>query len=440
MVSESRLFIKCAAAVTLLADMSLVFRRGFIKPYTLQPFECLVLIAAVFFALGMLIAPKDQRPKFHLKMYSLPFLIAGIFITIGTLSAFTLFPVTREVVLSTIKDVFLLCCIFIAFILHLYFGRNADFRKRVLYSLCFSLALFVFLPFPSLANQMNLIGNGNSLVGLHTNQNDFSSLLLIPFSCLLILTLQEKVASKKIRYYIPLILCSALLLWTGSRGSWVASIIIVMLMGTVHVYRTYKTALIRATKLGILIATSVVTLLASYLILPHPTKIMILDRFFPSITGGMINPAVLKTTTLRDALARSKQSQGSIPYQNRQNIWPQALELLKNNPAGLGLEYARSSQALHESDGRWTLSHNTLLQAALVGGIPLLLCALFGIAYITSILIPLAKDAEGLLYASVFAGLLITMQFNDYLIALPWFWIIIAMIVAKKEQQGLVLS
>lgn len=431
---------KIAKFFTLFASASLIVRRGVIKPYTIQPFELSIIIGFILLLVYTYFYRTDNYFEILFKKYGLFFLLIIIFISIGTIIGLTIYEINNENIIPIIKDFFLISTIFSAFFLNAYYGRSESFRKISLYCMCGISILSFFLFTPSLIDKFKILGNNNSLLGFHSNQNILATLILIPIAIYSQKIFSKKKWQFKIISWALFVLSLSLIIWTGSRGGWIA--VAALIMFFIWSYSNANSSLNRFKKVIAMTLFVIFSLSISFTILPREVRIMAMDRIFPNITDSDPNPEKIKTITISTAIQKalfksdSSISLTNVPYQNRQNIWPNAIKLFIKYPFGLGPEYARLSKALTEPDGRWVPAHNTILEIMLSGGIMLLIIVAFGFLYITKILISFTNNNERILLSGLWIGLFVSLLFNDFFFTLPWLWIITGIIIGKNEQQN----
>lgn len=189
------------------------------------------------------------------------------------------------------------------------------------------------------------------------------------------------------------------------RVSWFAAGLSALLI-LVFEFKRRKTRRLKfaAETLSLLAASALV----SFFILPHDAQISTLNRVFPQVTDYTYSEKIIKSTSLVGALYKIIQNpQPSLPYQDRDAIWPQATRLLVRNPFGLGFNYHVSSRAIVQ-DGQVTKAHNFFLEAGLQGGIGALIIYLFFIWNLVSCLLNAqGKNEEWLMLSVAFSSLFI---------------------------------
>ncbi|MES2315495.1 MAG: hypothetical protein V4486_02035 [Patescibacteria group bacterium] len=218
--------------------------------------------------------------------------------------------------------------------------------------------------------------------------------------------------------------------------AFVISLGLMFFLQTIHIKPLFS----RIKKLLFFIVIALFGMGIAFVILPHNAKVMVLDRVFPAVIPSAPDPRRLDEIKLKDAIKIAiVESPSILAHQNRQNMWPRALMLSIRNPLGLGPEYATTTNAIMEADGRSAAAHNSFLQAALSGGWLLLLLFICIIFFVSKFLYREEKTEENILLASLWLGLLVGICFNDYLFYLPWVWIVAGIIIGKKEA-GLVTT
>lgn len=416
-----------------LASISLVARVGIVKPYTLQLFEFFIILSAASTTAGWLAHGMDERWQ-RLLQRSLPW-FCGILscMLLGTMISDAFFGISREAAVALAKDLFYLLTVFTCYLLLYYHAPDPQFRKAILYSLFFPLVWSIFLFMPETAVRAGLTGDFNTLVGLSRNQNILAASLLIPFGWSWHKVLiSSKLTFLKIPYYAAATLSCSLIIWTGSRGAYLAGAFI---LGCLLVY-AIKVSKFRASTYLLLAGFLVtVSLVISVLLVPHEGKVAVQKRISPgpfiwetSVTSA--NPSPVQTPSL---LLPKNTLDLMIPAQSRGNLWKQGGILAATHPFGLGPEYALVSGLIREKDGRLAPAHNTILQVVLSGGFILLTG--FGILlyrFLTYIRCHI-KNPEMAAYIFIIGGIVITMLLNDYLFTLPWAWIMIALFIGSAD-------
>lgn len=424
------MIIRISKYLTLLAIASLFIRIGIWKPYTLQPYECFIIVSFILLCAHTIIT-KDSYFTTLLRRYFFPFAIVCATLIIGTVVALFFFQFSKESWGAVIKQFFSFFTVILGFLTALYHGQQVTFRKYALIAFCLPVLFSLFLPFLNLANSLNILGDGFVLTGFSGNSSILGFYLLIPLSIFSNSFLFEQNTSKKILFTVLFILTFSLILWTGSRGSWLASTALIAF----QILRFTK----KVSKIIIYSMGVVLVAIVSFLILPHPVKIMSLDRIFPQVTNYNPHPEVLKKTQLnldtfskKTTDATSPTPASIIPYQERGDLWPQALKSIIKYPLGLGPEYSRISNTIIGPSGNWILAHNTFLQAALSGGIILLIISFYFAYYILRQTVTISNKKERILYTSIWISFLLSIIFNDFLFSIPWVWIMAALIIASK--------
>lgn len=431
----------------LIADASLIIRIGIVKPYTLQLFEFFILLCLLLSCISWAMFGIDSYTKSLYKKYGKIFLLVSLFLIVGTISASLLYGITQQDSISLIKDFFYLFTVFLGLVFHVQYAGNKKFRDQAYWLMSLPLVFAIFLVIPSTAGRLGLLGNSDTLVALHNNQSVFAIYLLIPLAFFSIKTIYEKKYGFKMLSWLAGIFSFSLILWTGSRGAWLASCILFL---SIAMFNSYENILFaqkikRFVVLGFCI---IISITASFFILPHSVKVMALDRVFPSVTNYHPDPETLNATKIslntifsKPTNILSDNSSGtpvfltSPAYQDRQHIWPKALNILIHHPEGLGPEYAAMSAGIIGPDGHWIPSHNTFLQIALSGGVLLLALMLYLLWIVSKKLYQTAHDPEKVLLFSLWISTLFALLFNDHFLALPWVWIIAGIILAKTKSR-----
>lgn len=426
----------------LIADLSLFVRIGILNKYVLPPygiplFELFIIIALIILCINFYINGFNENIKLILKKYGLYLLLIGVFLLIGTILGEIIYKPSMDTLVPTIKGLLLFVIASVSFILHAYYANSQKFREKVLFSMSFVIILSIFILIPSFAEKLRILGDSNnSLIGFSRNQNILGILLLIPL-IIFLKEMFEKISWKLILNWVLFIITFSLILWTGSRGTLVASALMILVFTLFQVYSittisSYK-RFSKIIHMGILV---IVSIAISFSILPSYIKLMAIDRIYPVITDYKPTPEKFKNLKLQDALHKNNTENvlllKNIPYQNRQNIWPKAISLLVKNPGGIGPEYARFAKAIFETNNNWTVSHNTMLQTTLSGGFVLLLLIIIAIGHIIKIIFRMPISKEKYMFLALWVGFLVAIQFNDFLFNIPWIWAIAGLIVGKS--------
>ena len=107
---------------------------------------------------------------------------------------------------------------------------------------------------------------------------------------------------------------------------------------------------------------------------------------------------ISKKTSLIKAIEKIKEEPIiSVPNQERQLLWPQAISLISREPLGLGFGYGYTSKAIKSSKigDDFATSHNTFLQVALESGWLGFIIFLSGLYYLYKILKTLDLHPDG---------------------------------------------
>lgn len=421
---------RLAKIFILLASATLFYRRDIF--YLVKPFEVLIGLAIIFTIIALINNQKDRAEfKNTLKLHSdwiKIFFLIFIFSAIGTINGHLIYGLEGEVLIRTIGNFIYFFINASAFFLIIHYSRQDDkFKNYTLLSFYSPLIFTPFIFMPRIAEQLTLASEGIHFYGLHKNPTTFAFLAFYTLILLITVYLASNQRYKKILYWIGCIAIFSLIIWTGSRAAWLAAFIALIWI-TAYLYQKYKN---RAAWFFIIAAISA---FISFLILPHEAKIMALDRIYPQISDYFPAPLKLEQKSFKTALNQIAENPlPSFPYQSREIIWPQALNLFIKNPFGLGPEYFRLAKSIKQAD-TITHSHNTILQAGLTGGIGLLIVYLFMIWKIIHKLMSQNKDYEWLALSTIMLGSLIFSLIGELLFIIPWIWIGMALVIAKENK------
>ena len=106
----------------------------------------------------------------------------------------------------------------------------------------------------------------------------------------------------------------------------------------------------------------------------------------------------------------------------------------------MGPEYGTMSKTILDPAGKWTLAHNTFLQAGLNGGIIPLVLFILLILYLFRKLYSTPTDPERILLTGLLTSFIILILFGDYLFTIPWLWILFGIILGKIEEEKVLSS
>ncbi len=424
---------RAAKLFVLLGIGSLFFRRGIIKPYTLQPFEFFILLAGITLALFFIFHKEKWEELKALSGWFLFFLAMALFAAAGTINGYRLYGLDETIQKAILIDFFYIAIGALAFFLVFYFSREARFRKHAVLTFLSPIIFTPFLLSRYLADKLGFTEGRTHFWGLTTNPSEFALLSLFSLSILVFLILKEKRTLIRVFLWILIVFLVALILWSGSRTAWASIVAVALFVGlfifSKHYPKNWKSGIGR---IFLYILVSILTVTASFFILPHREKIMVLDRVFPQITNYDPTFFRLDELALGDAMYSVIKSDAiQFPYQNRQRIWPQALHLALSHPLlGLGVTYDISSNKIR--DGAEVVgAHNTFLEALLTGGVGLFLLLLLFYAKVLRQLETLERDYQFVGLVSMVTSIFLFSLFGDYLFALPWMWVPFALLFGK---------
>jgi hypothetical protein len=416
----------------ILATASLFFRRGIIKPYTLQPFEILILLATVVTLISIILYgfTKERQKKLIVWLKIYPLLL--FFLLLGSINSCLNYSVNYTIINAILVDWFFIITQFLGFLLIIYYGSDIVFRKNLLYTFLVPLIFAPFILSYKWASKLTLLESGNYFWGLHQNYVIFGSLCFVTFVYLIVHLIYTKTKFIKLGYWLLATIMLSIIIWTGARSVWLALTLAII---TIIFFSLAQLELKKIKYFIFAILLTFFTLFISFIILPTHAQIAVLIRIFPQITNYDTRPATLKQVSLPNAISKVTQNlTPSIPYQNRESQIPQAISLFNKNFLGLGTQYHRASQAIIEQPKigaeRYTITgvHNSFLQVAISGGIGALIiyCWLIYQLIIASWRTKI-KNQEWLILTSANLGLFVIAFFHGILRDLPWAWIIMAL-------------
>src|SRR3989344_5629344 len=178
--------------LVLFSVLGLILRRGLFKPYTLQPFEIIII-----------------------------------------------FGIDSSILAPSSKDFFLLTTVFLGFYLTAIYGEDPTFRKRIFYFLSGAILFTPFIFFPQHAFTAGVMTDGFQFIGWQNNPTIFGLFVLIPFIICVEQTFRQKRWLAKTPYWIGAILLYSLILWSSSRGIWFASILAVGFLSFYYIFKIY---------------------------------------------------------------------------------------------------------------------------------------------------------------------------------------------------------
>ena len=414
----------------LLAIGTLFYRRDIF--YLIKPFEILISLAVIFTVIALINSRKKRDElKNTLKLHSdwlKIFFLMFIFSAIGTLNGYLIYGLEEEIFIRTVGNFIYLFINVLAFFLVIHYNnQDSKFKNYLLLSFYSPLIFAPFIFMPGIAERLALFSDGIHFYGLHKNPTTFGFLAFYTLILLTIAYLASNQRYKKILYWTGCIGIFSLIIWTGSRAAWLAAFIALIWI-TSYLYQKHKKNAIKFLIITLLSAV------ISFMVLPYRTKIMALDRIYPQISNYFPVAFKLEQKPFKTILNEiAVNPLPSLPYQSREIIWPQALNLFFKNPFGLGPEYFRLTKSIKQS-GAFTHSHNTILQAGLTGGIGLLIVYLFIIWKITNKLKSQNKDYEWLALSIIMLGSLIFSLIGELLFIIPWIWIGMALVITKENK------
>lgn len=314
------------------------------------------------------------------------------------------------------------------FFLTAYYGADLRWRRRAIAAFLSPLIFIPSLLFPDIAVKTRMVNDIFVFQGLTMNPSSAASLLLFSLAALLYFFLRSQSAAGKTASWILSMGVMALIVWTGSRGAWLA-LLIMAITAT-----AYLPLIVPKMRRASFIFGIVAALTVAFLVLPPPAKIMALDRLYPAVTNHFPSIQNLAATPLARAFRAIKANPvPSFPYQARETLWPMSFGLVLQNPFGYGPRYEHFIFSIRQG-GAPTSSHNTFLETLLVGGMGLFVVFCIVLWKLGRTLFAISKkDAEWLaLLTMALAGFVLAMV-NDHFSAAPWLWALGGLIASKEE-------
>ncbi len=370
-------------------------------------FQRIFLVLAILCALYYVISSKYVQ-EYIKNQYKNVFITLGAFIFFTLVGSLTSFLTFQNFLLISeygnyIYFLFSVCL----FILILIFGiEDKKLDRKIFYPFLILYIPFPFLYFISGFTKNLFFDQYGALIGFSNDAAVYAFLLLIPT----LYSFFRFYFSKKIIYYITFIISITLILLTTNRGV-VLSIFFAIFITSIFVIYKSKNK-IKSLLLLLLFLFS--SCLISYIIVPK-------NLIRTNITYNQ--KIILPLTT------------NVYPHEERQTLWIQSFHYIIKNPFGYGPLYARVID-IKGSEGHNYASHNTYLQAVLVGGIPLLIILLM-IIYIffhsQYLIYMYNKNAEVYIYLSFFIAVILNSFFSEYLFFVET-WIVGALIVLHNKE------
>lgn len=438
---------KIAKLFILGAIASLFFRKGFMTPASIMPFEIFIWIAVIF-TLPIL---RIKEISYYLKLFALFIL----FTLIGLLHAYIYYNnFTPEIIRGLILDYYFLASSMLGFLLIIYYGREKKFLKYALLAFLSSLFLSSFLVLENSNSHFSPFITDFRLIGFHTGPTILASLLIIPLAILLSYLILSR---KKIISGIGITLILALIFWTGTRASWLAIFFMMIFIFFYYIRKSKNKIKFTAN----LILWSIVIASIAFIIIPREAQNMIFIRIYPHYIEDLyVKKEIVETTevvseklltrvstislpgitqknivgVIKDSYAKKdKKFIPSLPHEDRQIILPKSLKVFMLHPFGLGLQFYRIQQQILVNDLP-AGAHSTFLTTLLIGGPGALIIILF-LLYKTlkSLIVIKNRNTYWLSICLSLIGLIVVLIFDDRL-TYPWFWIIPALAIAWPEK------
>lgn len=410
----------------LLAIAALPIKYG---PVYLWP--SVIFILAVTCLYLFLVLKGRTKIDADIKYWATTLSLLYLSLIIGSINNWVKYGSTIMDIKGILVDLFLPGIYLIWFLALLSQKKKLGFKRWAIFAFASPLIFTPSVLFPEQAKRLGFISPTNMFEGLlEGNTTLFATLLLIPFIMLTVLFVKESKWKQKLLHLAVITPTATLILWTGVRSAWFAaglSAILIFLFELKHT--EVKRPMFAITTLSMFAMISV----TSFLMVPHDAQISILNRVFPQVTDYTYSQEIIKSTSLQEALAKIKENpKPSLPYQNRNLIWPQATKLLVGNPIGLGTQYHISSKAILQ-DGQVTVAHNLFLEAGLQGGLATLIIYLILIwKTISSIRYAKYKDAEWLILSLAFLSLFIIAFFDGHYLSTI---LLVSALILSLEQE-----
>lgn len=418
--------------------ISISFRERLIKPYTLQPFEFSILLAALIIFILLIHQGKKIKGVNPFLFWVGIFVVMTFLGVLGSINAYRIYGFNNQILKDIIVDLFYIIASAFSFLLVYILAENIDFRKYIFISFLIPLLYGPFIFIPSVADKLGLLGNGIYFKGFMSNPSDFSMLSLFCLASLFMFFTKTNGLIKKLILWSFILLMISIIIWTGSRAAWFSVGTFIILYGILHAKKgVVLTARIKQFFLFVFCAA--ITIILSFAMLPHRAKIMSLDRIFPRITN--YNPTPARFDSIRLSSAINRISKIEIPYQSRQFLWPEAIALSLQHPfLGLGFEYSAVSKQILQNN-RPIPAHNTILQSFLVGGAGLLIIYLLIAWKCIKAIKELRVDVndEWIFLVASSTVLTVFSLSGDYLFSLPWIWIPISLLLTKRDRVNILI-
>lgn len=423
--------------ILLIAIAVLFIRVGnFAYSFIPKPFEILFVVVSILTAILFIFYKKikdffDAIPEKIL--IALGALLGAIFLGWGIASFIKGIPTTLNMLLEF--GTFIVGLVTFLFVL-VYANNDFQFSKKYFYALLTPAVFIPFVIFPQLTPSFLLASDGN-FVGLTTNVNIISKILLIPalfFIVHAVLGLKE--FKKRILYIFCAVTVSSLIFWISSRGA-----ILGLILGTIFTFIislsfqfNWKKNILNAVVLIAIIVTG-------FIVTPYSRKQMVLNRVLNS-DAHQLSETQVKSMGLVTIIVNSvnnntvqPDTQGVVldsgQQETRLEIWPYYIKnIIIKNPFGIGPNTHVQSY-VKDIDGNYVSSgpHNTFLELLLWGGVIALLSFLY-ILYsgFVNLFNKIKNNPDPLILSllAVLFALSITIIFDDSL-SLYCFWVVLAL-------------
>lgn len=327
-------------------------------------------------------------------------------------------------------------------ILVVQYATDKKFLKIIYFSFLIPLLLAPILFF---WNRLNVftpfkdIYNFNSLVGGPTYY--FATLLIIPAIALFWVLLVKKHYLLKFFSFIGLVFIFALILWSGSRATWLALIVTFLFLS----FKILKFDggiwfKLRQATLTLLLISAVG--IGGFSVLPCGVKLFVLSRLNNNALNAYTDYiwGIPDNTLCRNLVSEGIHNlvtfQGTNIFisQDRFNLWQQAAAYSIENPFGYGSTYANLVD-ITEGDKSYVSAHNLFLEGFLSGGFILLAIIIFFVYWSMSYIFGMDRafyrsSILSTVNPALFA-VFIRFFFADVLFS-RWLWILIALFVALR--------
>lgn len=406
----------------LIALASLIYRSSsFSLSHIPNPFEIIFSLVAV---LTLIYLIKDHKIKEFFHSIPKNILVAVSCLTFSILLGWliSVFIKSQPTSFNSVIEIaifFISLCTF-SFILF-YTKDDTTYANRYFYALLFPVVYIIFILLPQLAYYFHIM-DGDSFIGLTTNRNIVSKIILIPAIFFIVKALfRYKNIWLNIVYILFSSALTSLLFWTNQRGVLVGLVfgIIFILAISYYYHRDLK-----RTILNFIIILIILTL--GFIITPYMGK---------KITAIRVSDTKMEYLQIKNKFISNTSSNDinvvTTPV-SRFEIWTVYLKQIIKNPLGVG---PNTHIKTKYAPGEYTVlgPHNSYIQVCLWGGILGLLSFLYLIfSAFKNLILKLKSDFNPITVSlvGILFSLSIAIIFNDSL-ELFIFWIILALSLRK---------